>query len=273
MLLRSTQIALSITLCLASACAGTGRNYDSPQGPRFVGGHPQNPQRNASGVDTLRVVSFNIAYARAVDSAIAVLRLDTALQRADIILLQEMDDPGTRRIARALGMQYVYYPASNRDNTKRDFGNAVLSRWPIVADEKILQPHLSRFGRTLRTATAATIDVGGEVIRVYSAHLGTMVNLSGGQRRDQLRAILADAEKYPRVVVGGDMNDPDVGKIARAAGYEWPTKNGPRTATVGRLDHIFTKGLVIPDTAAAGTVLNNRKASDHRPVWIRAIIN
>ena len=68
------------------------------------------------------------------------------------------------------------------------------------------------------------------------------------------------------------MNDPKVGAEAVAAGYEWPTRDGPPTATVGRLDHIFVKGLSIPKENAAGTVLDNRGSSDHRPIWIRAAL-
>src|SRR5215210_977536 len=49
--------------------------------------------------------------------------------------------------------------------------------------------------------------MGHVSIRVYSTHLGTMGDLAPSARRDQLRAIIADAEPYPRVVIGGDMND------------------------------------------------------------------
>ena len=157
--------------------------------------------------------------------------------------------------------------------SKRHFGNAVLSRWPIVEDKRIVLPHHGRFARTQRTATAATIQVGESLVRVYSTHLGTMTDVEPASRRDQLRAILADAARYPRVVLGGDMNDVGVGRVAREEGYNWPTERGPDTSWLGRLDHIFLKGLASPDSAAAGTVLDVRKASDHLPVWAVAILS
>jgi endonuclease/exonuclease/phosphatase family metal-dependent hydrolase len=218
------------------------------------------------------VVSFNIEFALQVDSAIAVLTSDPALRGADVLLLQEMNGEATRRVAEALGLWYVYYPAIFHFRTNRQVGNAVLSRWPIVEDRKIVLPHVSRFVRTQRTATAATIRVGHLPVRVYSTHLGTMSDLAPAGRRDQLRAILADAEKYPRVVIGGDMNDEGVGQVARASGYGWPTQHGPPTTRLGRLDHIFFKGLTAPDSAAAGTAMDAGGASDHLPVWAIGIL-
>jgi endonuclease/exonuclease/phosphatase family metal-dependent hydrolase len=250
-------------------CAN-GRNYPDPEGPRYAGGRAiATPEENAAA---LRVVSFNIEYGIRVDSAIAVLTNDPALRNADVILLQEMDENGTRWVADTLGMGYVYYPAVYRFNTHRDLGNSILARWPIVEDRKILLPHLSRFVHSQRAATAATIRVGGALVRVYSLHLGTMAGLSPAARRDQLETVLRDAEQYPRVVIGGDLNDPGIGRVAQEQGYSWPTQHGPATTRIGRLDHILLKGLTTPDSAAAGTVLDNRGASDHRPVWAVAVL-
>jgi endonuclease/exonuclease/phosphatase family metal-dependent hydrolase len=217
-------------------------------------------------------VSFNIAFGAHADSAIAILRSEPALRGADVILLQEMDEQATRRVADALGMWYVYYPAIFHLRTRRDFGNAVLSRWPIVQDAKLVLPHVSRYARTHRTATAATIRVGDSLVRVYSTHLGTMADVGSAARRAQLRTIIADAARFPRVVIGGDMNNAGVGRVARELGYAWPTEQGPRTTRMGRWDHIFLKGMRSPDTGAAGTVLEVRRASDHRPVWSLAIL-
>ena len=223
----------------------------------------------AADVETLRVVSFNIAFAKHVDGAIALLESDSSLRRADVLLLQEMDGPSTERVARALGLWYVYYPAIFHTRTKRDFGNAVLSRWPIVDDAKLVLPHMSRYAGTQRIATIATVRVGNVPVRVYSTHLSTIADVGAAARRDQLRAIVADAAAHPHVIIGGDLNSGDVGRVARDAGYAWPTEEGPNTTRFGRWDHIFFKGFGIPDSAAAGTVLDAQGTSDHRPVWAR----
>jgi len=270
--MRIGRTALLLALAATAGCR-TGRNYVSPEGPRYAGVPGASRTTGHADSTRLRVVSFNIAFARQVDSAIALLTSEPALRDADVILLQEMDEKATGRLAEALGLGYVYYPAVLSFRTRRQFGNAVLSRWPIVADEKIVLPHVSRFGRTQRTATVATIQVGSRLVRVYSTHLGTMGDLAPASRREQLQTILANAARYPRVVIGGDMNDEGVGRVARETGYAWPTQHGPSTHRLGRLDHIFIRGLASPDSGAAGTVLDAHGSSDHLPVWVVATLD
>ena len=218
------------------------------------------------------MVAFNIENAAGVDSALAVLLSEPDLADPDVVLLQEMDEAGTRRIGQALGMGYVYYPSIVRRKTGKDFGNAVLSRWPVVDDGKIILPGLAIFGRTQRTATWVTLQVGRTPVRVYSVHLATIVNQSMRDRRAQMRAILRDAAPHPHVILGGDLNDKSLGAMAAEAGFAWPTEDGPRTTLGGRYDHILFKGLTPPDDAAAGTVEDNRGASDHKPVWARGVV-
>lgn len=255
---------------VAGAGCRTGANYTGPWGPRYAGGTVA-PRMAHAATASIRVVTFNIQYARQIDSALALLESAEQLAGADIITLQEMDAPGTSRIAAALGMSYVYYPATLRSATGRDFGNAILSRWPISDDRKIILPHLGRLAKSLRTATAATITVAGVPVRVYSVHLGTIIDLGPGAKRDQARAVIADAAAYPRVIVSGDMNSHGVGREFRAAGYVWPTEHNPRTKHFWNWDHVFLKGLELRDTTSTGVVRDNRDASDHRPVWAEVV--
>jgi endonuclease/exonuclease/phosphatase family metal-dependent hydrolase len=263
--------ATIIALVLVGGCR-TGRDYASATGPRYAGAPPTAAAESRTHPDRLRIVSFNIEFARRIDGAIALLASDPALRGADVILLQEMDAAGTQRVAHALGMWYVYYPVIFHRRTRRDFGNAVLSRWPIVDDAKLVLPHPSRYARTHRSATAATLRVGASRVRVYSTHLGTVADIGAGRREDQLRAILADAADHAVVVIGGDLNDATIGIVAEEAGYSWPTRDGPRTTRFGRWDHVFLKGLDSPDTAASGTVIDAHRVSDHRPVWAVGIL-
>lgn len=260
----------ALILIALTACR-TGRNYTDETGPRYAGGPPE-PSGAPLDTTRLKVVSFNVEFSMRIDSAIVLLASDSALRNADLILLQEMNEKATQQMAQALGLWYVYYPAIYHLRTEQLFGNAVLSRYPIVEDRKVVLPHVSRFVRTQRTATAATIQVGSRRVRVYSTHLGTPTDIGAGARRDQLRAILDDAAGFDRVIVGGDMNDAGVGRVARDAGYAWPTEHGPPTSRLGRLDHVFMKGLSVPDSGGAGAVVDVRGISDHLPVWAVAII-
>ena len=99
----------------SSACA-TARNYTDPTGPIFVG-QASSLTRAASD---LRVVTFNIAFARHVDRAADLLTRPGPLKDADVLVLQEMDAPGTESLARALGMNYAYVPAAVHPSSHRD---------------------------------------------------------------------------------------------------------------------------------------------------------
>lgn len=269
---RSWLQAIALLLIgLITACR-TGIDYPSTGGPRHAGAPRDTTNASRAEPETLRVVSFNIEFARRIDAAIALLTSDSALRDADVILLQEMDAAATKRIADTLGMWFVYYPALFHRRTRRDFGNAVLARWPIVDDAKLVLPHPSRYAGTHRIATAATLHIGASRVRVYSTHLGTIADIGSGRRREQLRAILADAAQHPFVVIGGDFNETNIGRMTEAAGYTWPTQHGPPTTRFGRWDHIFLKGLASPRNNASGTVVNAREVSDHRPVWALALL-
>lgn len=259
---------LLLGLVALTACA-RGMNYSSLDGPRYAGGDQafEAAGAPAPGGGAFRLVTFNVRHAEQVDSAIVLLQLTPELALADVIALQEVDAPATDRIARALGMAYVYYPATLHPKYRRDFGNAVLSRWPITADRKLVLPHLGHFRKTARTATAATVVLGGTAIRVYSAHLGTLAEIGPRSKRDQAAAILADAASFPHVIVLGDMNSHGIGAAFHEAGYRWPTEQNPRTHAFGNWDHVFLRGIVLAHDGATGVIRENRRASDHRPVW------
>jgi endonuclease/exonuclease/phosphatase family metal-dependent hydrolase len=259
-------IALA-ALGLLTACSAARLNYTDPLGPRYAGGTPSAPRHG----DTLKVVSFNIQYAEHVDGAIALIRRTEALRDPDVLLLQEMDEAGAREIADSLDLDYVYYPSRLHPGTQRDFGCAILSRYPIEDDRKIILPHLARINHTLRTAVGATIRVGARRIRVYSVHLATMAENGPGARREQLATVLDDAEQYPAVVLGGDFNSSTVPEIALERGFAWPTSHLGHTRAIWDTDHVLVKGLTVPASPAAGLV-EQSGVSDHKPVWALVLI-
>ncbi len=254
-------------LALGVAACWPARNYADPVSPRYVGAARivDTPPRS----DTLRIVSFNIEYAKEMGLAAHVLGTAARLRDADIMLLQEMTAPATKLLADSLHMRFVYYPAIYNRIVQRDIGNAILSRWPISDDAKLILPGRSRYAKTQRIATAATVKFGAQSIRVYSTHFGTPADLGWEGRVAQLGGILDDAVRYPLVIIGGDMNSKDIGRIAREAGYLWPTDTIPASNAFGRLDHFFVRGLVMATPAGVGTHRVPRSISDHNPIWIR----
>jgi endonuclease/exonuclease/phosphatase family metal-dependent hydrolase len=177
-----------------------------------------------------------------------------------------MDEAGVERIARALKLNYVYYPGSIHPTDHRYFGPALLSRWPIERSWKLLLPHAGLIRHQRRTATAAVLRIRGERVLAYAVHLETQLKISEASREDQVLTILRDAESFQGpIVIAGDFNSQGIGPFLVRHGYSWVTASvGPSIAFFS-WDHIFVRHLA--PTAGVGLVKDVRGASDHRPVW------
>jgi endonuclease/exonuclease/phosphatase (EEP) superfamily protein YafD len=251
---------------LASGCAHT-TNLTSPAGPRFEGHYGTSAAALPAPGGPIRIVSFNIKHAREIDRAIRVLGTDS-LRDVDVLALQEMDDAGVERIAKALRLDYAYYPASIHPASGRYFGPAVLSRWPIERSWKVVLPHAGWTRGQRRTATAAVVRIQGIPLLVYAVHLETPVQISDAERRDQIMTIIDDARAHPGpVVIAGDFNSEGVGLTLERQGYEWQTERVGPTIAWFAWDHIFTRGLSRPARGRSGAMRDVGGASDHRPVW------
>jgi len=257
-------------LVIAAGCAPT-MNLTDPSTPKFEGrfgranGGPGRP--DAADPEPLRIVTFNIKLGRAIDRAIEVLGGDS-LRGADIVALQEMDEVGVERIARALGLNYVYFPGVIHPTDGRYFGPALLTPWPIERSWKVRLPHLGRFRHQQRTATAAVIRVRGTPVQAYAVHLETQLRVSEHQRADQVQTILDDATDAPGpVIIAGDFNSCDIGPQVTRAGYRWLTELVGPSITVFSWDHIFVRGAGAARPPSAGVVRDVHGASDHHPVW------
>jgi len=269
----------AILIVAATALPGTGcravLNYPSALGPRYAGVAATPAVPAPQPLHTIRVVTYNVQWGKHIDRAINVLTTRAPLPDADIVVLQEMNADGARRIAEALGMSWVYYPVFVHPRAGGDMGNAVLSRWPIIADEKLMLPHIAGLRHAQRIATAATVMVGDVKVRVYSAHLGTPSDIRPSKRRDQARTIVADAAAYPLVIIAGDMNSHGIGKEFVASGFLWPTEHNGFTTAIFNWDHVFLKGFTVPAPTASvpklhGIVRDTLGTSDHDPVWALA---
>ena len=144
--MKHTLLGVAAAVAVA-ACARTTNLLD-PASPRFTGQYALLAQDSAAA-GPIRIVTFNVKLARRIDRAIEVLQSDS-LRGADIVTLEEMDNVGVDRIARALRYNYVYYPGSIHPTERKYFGPAVLSRWPIERSWKLLLRSAHIGGRPLR---------------------------------------------------------------------------------------------------------------------------
>lgn len=262
-------VLLSASMILAS-CASVS-NFTSPLEPKFEGNFSD---EQAEFDQTIEVVSYNISYGEDIDQAISELTGFDELNDADIILLQEMDEAGTETIARSLGYNFVYYPASIHSYHKKNFGNAILSKWPISDPEKIILPYANPRNQQKRIAVKAVVTIDGIQIPTYSVHTETFW-LGPKKRNAQIDALVDSIDESNQyLIVGGDFNTltpaslkyleerfDQIGLERASAGAGYSAGVAPFGFT---LDHVFAKGMPAMEVGNS----DEAKASDHFPIWV-----
>jgi endonuclease/exonuclease/phosphatase family metal-dependent hydrolase len=240
----------------------------------FQGGASTSSPREAPA--QLLVVSWNIQFGVQAAAAAAALLQSAQLSDADLILLQEMDEQGTELVARTVGLEYVYVPASIHPQTSRNFGNAVLSRWPLTDPGVVSLPYASAVQGQPRHLVHAVAHVGPMRIRACSVHT-EVATLSPPKRRRQFAAIadVTSAGPDELLVIGGDFNtltrrgiEAVTSSLSSIGAHRATEGAGPTLRRGGRefsLDHIYTRSF----TPISCGVVAGLSASDHRPIWAR----
>lgn len=273
-------------LCLLSLCAGLTScsnpfhfiNYSFWNTPRYS--YTANAPLRGARRETIKVVSYNIKHSAKIKEAINLLHNDQNLANADILLLQEMIPSAVERIATELDYNYIFYPAVVHPILHANFGNAVLSKWPITFDENIIFPPIKEKNRN-RIAVAAKLKINNKDVLVYSLHMG--IFMKPNQRSQQIQGILDAVDKNTKYcIIAGDFNtikkkdQDEVIKTFSEAGFTHATSNVDWTYNhwyfmnyKSTFDHIFVRG---PEILASGKV-DNRKPSDHLPIWAAFSLN
>jgi len=175
----------------------------------------------------LRVVSWNLHYGVTpgltggpgveLDETVSYLRD----KHADVLLLQEVERGwilagGTdllQYLADSLDMNYVYAGAHDRQ-----FGNAILSRYPITDPDYIQLPYgAGPQGRSAIIGTIATSDASIQFVSVHLQHKNDEAT-----RVAEVKALLAALKPVPARMIAGDFNArPDAESVALMldAGY------------------------------------------------------
>jgi endonuclease/exonuclease/phosphatase family metal-dependent hydrolase len=263
--------SLLIALLIIIAVKSPAENFIDPSGPLYTGSYA-GEQQPFTG--RLKVVSWNLNFATRVDKAIDEFRNTPELRDTDIILLQEMDEDGAEKMAQSLGYNYVYYPAAVHRRHNRKFGNAILSRWPLLETQKIILSDSLGGLKHNRIAVRALIDLGEYQIAAYSVHLD-MVWMLPGLNKNQLD-VLVDrvGTEDTAAVVGGDFNSWTSGSIAmldhrfgEIGLVRVSQGTGPTLKTYGSvtliLDHIFASEIF----ASQAGVWQQPQVSDHAAIW------
>lgn len=258
-------------ILLSAIHAYTAKNYMDPNDPYYSQNYAL---ENPKPVEALTIISYNIWFGEDIDQALLEIKEIKSQKEVDIILLQEMDEVGTEQMARELQMNYIYFPAAIEPTYDKNFGNAILSRWPIINPKKLILPHKSFSNRMNRIATRATIRIPGADIFVYSIHTESVFTFPRF-REDQYTAILADIDPEAKlVIVGGDFNSftkaavEALEKEYRQVGLMRVSERGGYTFIKYGIemfsDHIFAKGFIFKEAGK----MARATASDHLPIWV-----
>ncbi|WP_139491354.1 endonuclease/exonuclease/phosphatase family protein [Brevibacillus dissolubilis] len=188
-------------LLLLLGCLFIFQNRMTPPAVQAIESKPMvTPKRS-----TIKVVTYNIRGCRddegVADTAAIIAELKDL--DADIIALQEVDHglprshfaDQAKEIADQLHMDYLFSP--NLNLLIGTYGNALLSRYPILSYEQTRLPS----GFEPRGLLQAVVDVNGEALNVYVTHLG----LKKKEREEQIQKvaeILAVRPESPTILMG-----------------------------------------------------------------------
>ncbi len=170
------------------------------------------PQTTSSLIETrLKVLTWNIWWRYGPWQARHPAIVETLKQLdCDIIALQEVWQDETTNmaaeLAAELGYHHVFYSSMERENL--GFGNAILSRWPIVQDEMTMLYGAEENGEG-RLAIFAEIEGPRGSIPFFATHLNWRFEHSHIRQRqvaDIARFVDARSSFSFPPIIGGDFN-------------------------------------------------------------------
>lgn len=241
---------------------------------------------SASPYATIRVATFNIHHGAGADNVVDLERIAAFIEDWDVDLvgLQEVDRHWSERsgwadqptlLAERLRMRVVYGANLDRDPPaeglpRRQYGTAILSRWPILSWSNTLLPKLPTGEQ--RGLLQATVEAHGARITFADTHLQ---HTSAQERQAQADAIVELLDDR-RTLLVGDLNatpeKPEIVTLTDIYADSWPVVGeGPgytydAANPHARIDFVLATPDVRP--VSARVVTEAAAASDHLPVVV-----
>lgn len=162
--------------------------------------------------NTLRVITYNIHHAEGLDRRVDTFRIAEFIRQtnADIVALQEVDRHTERIDQRDSLLELAQWTrmnvsfGKNIDHQGGDYGNALLSRFPIQSSQNIKLPRIDEGEQ--RGLLETIVDAHGTEIRILNTHLdhrGSDDERIAGCK--EIVRFLETGKSMPTIVCG-DMN-------------------------------------------------------------------
>lgn len=227
----------------------------------------------------MRIVTYNIHKARGMDGRTSIKRIGKVLADldADIIALQEIfsvcatHEGQVEMLAEELGWKAAF--GCTRHHQGRPYGNAILTRWPILRSRGM---DISWGRRESRGYIRADLKTPRGILHIFNIHMGTRYF----ERRHQVRNLLASKPLHddltgPRVLVG-DFNEWTKGLTTRMLSEKFESLNlelhvrkrrsYPGLLPLLHLDHIYFERPLHVEKAELVRTRLSKIASDHLPL-------
>ena len=210
----------------------------------------------------IKIASYNIKNGAMVNHDFDVIAEDIINNDIDIIALQEVDQNTNRNgnqdtmghLADATDYYYCY-SASLENYQGGQYGNGILSKYPIVSYETIKLPKKdpNNSKEEQRTALHAVIDIGGDLLHYFSTHF------QGNAAELQFAAINEYTKDCEFFVIAGDYNRQDF-EIYAAIQNSYLSHTGTVTTIDG---YKFDNFIIANNIKSENFKVTNTKNSDH----------
>lgn len=242
---------------------------------------PQNAPDSApaNGPLRLKILSYNIHHGEGVDGRLDLERIAGVIRAADpdLVALQEVDRNTVRtgkvdqpaELARLTGRHVAF--GDNIPYQGGEYGNAVLSRWPIVRLENLRLPSLDHGEQRGVLEVEVRPPGSAQAVILLCTHLDA--RRAGTERIASAKAInlLASKRGTLPMILAGDLNDTTTSATLTELATTWKNTNGKVTPTspaktpLRQIDFVLTLAQH-PWNVAEVRVIDEALASDHRPI-------
>jgi len=239
----------------------------------------------ADGPVTLRVLAWNVHHCRGIDGRLDVARIAAVIRELDpdLVALQEVDKNCTRsgnvdqpaELSKLTGLSVVF--EKNIDLQGGQYGNAVLSRWPVQKHRNVYLPCLKNGEQRGALIVDVMVPAGESPeppipLSFISVHFD---HRSDDQERlqsaDVINSLLQEAGAQ-RMLLAGDLNASPESAVLQNILAHW-TNTATKPLPTVPVDKPHTQiDYILISPAVKGAVIECRVpeeelASDHRAIF------